>query len=123
MPRATNDIDIIVKPVEENFVKLRNALYEVFNDESVADITFSDNEDYQVTRYGTPEGYAIDIMTQPGELYNYYNITFQEIEIEKITVRIADLDSLIKLEENTYRIIDNDDIYFLKELKKKNAGL
>ena len=122
VPRATNDIDIFVKPEEENFIKLRNALTEVFNDEAIKDIKLVDKEDYRVTRYGTPEGFAIDIMVQLGELYNYYNIKFHEIEIEKIKIKIADIDSLIKLKENTSRSIDEDDIYYLKKLKK-NAGI
>jgi predicted nucleotidyltransferase len=122
IPRATNDIDIFVKPEEENFVKLRNALKEVFNDETIEDIKLVDKENYQVTRYGTPEGYVIDILVQLGELYNYYNIKFHEIEIEKIKIKIADIDSLIKLKENTFRSIDKDDIYYLRKLKK-DAGI
>jgi predicted nucleotidyltransferase len=122
IPRATNDIDIFVKPEEENFVKLRNALKEVFNDETIEDIKLVDKENYQVTRYGTPEGYVIDILFQLGELYNYYNIKFHEIEIEKIKIKIADIDSLIKLKENTFRSIDKDDIYYLRKLKK-DAGI
>ena len=122
IPRATNDIDIFVKPEEENFNSLRKALYEVFNDDSIKNIKLADNEDYHVTRYGTPEGYVIDIMTQLGELYNYYNIKSHVKEIENVKVKIADIDSLIKLKENTFRNIDKDDVYYLKELKK-NAGL
>ncbi len=38
IPRATNDIDIFVKPEEENFVKLRSALFEVFKDEAVNEL-------------------------------------------------------------------------------------
>ncbi len=122
IPRATNDIDIFVKPEEENFVNLRKALYEVFKDESIEEIKLVNKEEYYVTRYGTPEGYVIDIMVQLGELYNYYDIKFNIIEIENTKVKIADIDSLIKLKENTFRNIDKDDIYYLKELKK-NAGL
>lgn len=122
IPRATNDIDIFVKPEEENFVNLRKALNEVFNDKTIEEINLIDKEDYSVTRYGTPEGYAIDILVQLGELYNFYNIKFHEIDIEGIKVKIADIDSLIKLKESTFRNIDKDDIYYLKKLKK-DAGL
>lgn len=121
VPRATNDIDILVKPEEDNFVKLRNALYEVFNDDAVNDIILIDKEDYHVTRYGTPQGYVIDILVKIGELYDYYNIKFHEIEIQKTKVNIADIDSLIKLKENTLRNIDKEDVYNLK-LLKGNAG-
>jgi len=123
VPRATNDIDIFVKPEEENFIKLRNALYEVFKDDAINEIILVDKEDYHVTRYGTPEGYMIDILVQLGELHNYYNIKFHEIEIDKIKIKIADIDSLIKLKENTLRNIDKEDIYNLKLLKKNNAGI
>ncbi len=40
---------------------------------------------------------------------------FHEIEIEKVKIEIADIDSLIKLKENTFRNIDKDDIYYLKK--------
>lgn len=122
IPRATNDIDIFVKPEEENFRKLRSALKEVFNDPSVDEIRLSSKEEYQVTRYGTPEGYGIDILVQLGELFNYSNLKFHEIEIEKIKVRVADLDSLIELKENTMRSIDKEDLHYLKKLKK-DAGI
>jgi predicted nucleotidyltransferase len=123
IPRATNDIDIFVKPEEKNFEKLRNALNEVFDDKAIEDIRLVDKEDYHVTRYGTPEGYVIDILVQLGELFNYSNIKYHEIEIEETKVKIADINSLIKLKENTLRSIDREDVYYLKELLKKDAGL
>ncbi len=122
IPRATNDIDIFVKPEEENFNKLRTALKEVFDDNSIDEIRLVDKESYHVTRYGTPEGYVIDILVQLGELFNYYNIKSHEIEIDKIKVKVADIDYLIKMKENTFRNIDKEDLYYLKQLKK-DAGL
>ncbi|MFZ0454545.1 MAG: nucleotidyl transferase AbiEii/AbiGii toxin family protein [Ignavibacteriaceae bacterium] len=122
IPRATNDIDIFVKPEEKNFANLRKALNEVFNDVTINDIKLIDKEEYSVTRYGTPEGHAIDILVKLEELYDYYNIKFHEIEIEKTKIKIADIDSLIKLKENTFRNIDKDDIYYLRKLKK-DAGI
>lgn len=122
IPRATNDIDIFVKPEEENFVKLRNALFEVFKDEAVNEIVLSDKEEFKVTRYGTPEGYVIDILVQLGELHNFYDIKINEVKIDNIKVKLADIDSLIKLKENTFRNIDKEDIYNLKLLKTNNAG-
>jgi len=118
IPRATNDIDIFVKPEEENFYNLREALNEVFHDESIKDIKLADKENYHVTRYGTPDGYAIDILVQLGESFNYYDLKFHEIEIEKIKIKIVDIDSLIKLKENTFRNIDQEDLYYLKKLKQ-----
>ncbi len=122
IPRATNDIDIFVKPEEDNFKNLRAALKEVFDDESIENIKLSDKENYYVTRYGTPEGYAIDILIQLGESFNYYNVKFLEREVDKIKIKIADIDSLIKLKENTLRSIDKEDVYYLNKLKK-DAGI
>lgn len=64
VPRTTNDIDLFVKPDEKNFHNLREALKEVFHDDAIEEIRLSDKENYHVTRYGTPEGYAIDILIQ-----------------------------------------------------------
>ena len=123
IPRATNDIDIFLEPKEDNFNNLRNALKEIFNDKSIDEIKLVDKEEYHVTRYGTPEGYSIDILVQLGELFNFYNIKYHQIAIEGVKVKIADIDSLIMLKENTFRNIDKDDVYYLKELKKSNAGI
>ena len=38
IPRATNDIDLFVKPEENNFNNLRLALKKVFDDESIDDL-------------------------------------------------------------------------------------
>jgi len=123
IPRATNDIDIFVKPDEENFKRLREALKVLFDDDSIDEIILSDKDDYKVTRYGTPEGYAIDIITGLGETFNYFNIESNEVFIDNLKIKIASIDSLIKLKENTFRSIDKEDVFMLKELRKNNAGL
>ena len=121
VPRVTNDIDIFVKPEEENYRKLRLALKDVFKDESIDEIKLSDKDHYSVTRYGTPEGYAIDILIKLGDLFDYFNIEFHETEVDGTKIKIANLDYLIKLKESTFRQIDKEDVYYLKKLRE-DAG-
>jgi hypothetical protein len=71
MERLTRDIDIFVKMVPENIECLRKALYSVFDDPSIEEITLEELQKYPVIRYGTPHGFYIDIMARLGEIVAY----------------------------------------------------
>jgi predicted nucleotidyltransferase len=122
LPRTTQDIDIFVNATEENIVKLRSALMETFNDKSIEEITLQELNKYPVIRYGTPEGFNIDIITRLGEEFKFKDLKYDTTKMENVKINFADIDTLIKLKEKTFREIDNSDILFLKA-KKDNAGL
>lgn len=50
MPRLTNDIDFFVNPSPENVNKIKEALIDIFNDESIQEIENSDLEKYSVVK-------------------------------------------------------------------------
>jgi hypothetical protein len=122
MPRFTQDLDLFVKSKEENIVKLQSALFSVFQDESVFEITNSELQNYPVIRYGSDEGFFIDVLSKIGEAFSYDDLSFNEMKIEGHTVRIATVDTLYRLKEKTLRAIDQNDLIFLKMLKKRNDG-
>ena len=62
LPRLTEDIDILVKTDVENIKTLKRSLFKVFNDPSIEDIELDDLEKYSVVRYGTPDGFSIDLI-------------------------------------------------------------
>ena len=64
LERLTRDIDIFVKVIPKNIEKLRKALYCVYEDLSIKEITLEDLQNYPVIRYGTPDGFYIDVMAK-----------------------------------------------------------
>jgi len=121
MPRVTQDLDIFVKMDPENIDKLRKALKTVFNDDSIDGITFSDLKDYSVIRYGTPNGFYIDILGRIGEVAVYDDLEYETITVEGIQVRIAAIETLYWLKKDTLRLADRRDAAFLDSLiQRKN---
>lgn len=118
MPRATQDIDIFIKCREENIERLQRALYSVFNNKNVFEITFSELQNYPVIRYGAEEGYYVDILANIGTAFSFEDLMFEELNVEGHKIKIASVESLYKLKENTLRAIDKSDLLFLKQVMK-----
>lgn len=123
--RVTKDVDLFVKRTPENFVKLRKALMEVFGDEAIAEITHEELQQYPVLRYGTPEDYYIDVLDRIGEMFQYNDLEFEIIISQGVPVRVATMETLIRLKEGTLRPRDQMDVgYLMQKLQeKKHAGL
>jgi hypothetical protein len=124
-PRLTQDIDVFIRPTEENVKRLQTALKNVFDDRSIDEITYDELARYPVIRYGTPDGFNIDIIAQIGEAIQFDDIEYDVMEVEAHRLKIADEHSLIRMKENTMRETDQADVRFLKEKlkgKKPNAG-
>jgi predicted nucleotidyltransferase len=119
LPRGTNDIDIFVNPTDKNIRLLQDALKSMFEDNSISEITLPELLKYAVLRYGTPNGFNVDIMVNLGERFSYNDLEFDTVEFEGIKIRIATPETLIRLKENTYRDQDKSDILFLKKLLNK----
>ncbi len=122
LPRLTNDIDFFVNPSKENVEKIKTALIEIFNDESINDIKPTDIEEYSVVRYVTPEGFYLDFIGKVGEMFRFSDIKkrIEWIEIENIKVPVCNVETLLELKEKSLRPIDQQDVIFLKEkLKRK----
>ena len=121
MPRVTQDLDIFVKMTPGNIDKLKKALKTVFNDDSIDGITIGDLNDYSVIRYGTPDGFYIDILGRIGEVAAYDDLEYETITIEGIQVRIAAIETLYWLKKDTLRLADRRDAAFLDSLiQRKN---
>ncbi|HEX9653993.1 MAG TPA: hypothetical protein VGA99_09800, partial [bacterium] len=92
---------------------------EVFDDKSIAEITQDEFIDYPLIRYGTPHDYYIDIMDRVGEVFRYDDIEFEIIESQGIPVRVATLETLIKMKNGTLRLKDRADAMLLMEKLEK----
>jgi hypothetical protein len=115
MPRVTQDIDIFVQMNPENIGKLRKALKNVFEDDSINEITMDELSHYSVIRYGAPDGFYIDIMARLGEVATYDNIEYETMTVDGISIRIATPETLYKLKKDTIRPEDKRDAFFLAE--------
>ena len=121
--RMTEDIDICIRNNEENVERLRKALYMVFKDDSIKEITVPEIENYSVIRYGNEDNFTMDIIGNPGDGFLFENIVSEQIEVDGVEVRIATLESLYKMKEKTYRPIDQIDLVFLAAGINKKGGV
>lgn len=121
LPRVTQDIDLFLKPTEENIAKLKKALQEVFHDPDIHEISLEELNRYPVIRYGTPDGFSIDLIVNIGEMFSFDDIQYETVNIDGQTMRIATPHSLLEMKRNTYREIDQLDVKFLmKKIEKKD---
>ncbi len=119
MPRLTQDLDIIVQMSHENLKSFRNALNDVFDDEEINEITLDELEKYAVIRYGSPDGFYIDVMAGIGEVADYNSIRFEKRDFNGNLVKIATPEALYELKKDTIRPEDKRDALFLKSFIKR----
>ncbi len=119
MPRLTQDLDIIVQMSHENLKSFRNALNDVFDDEDINEITLDELEKYAVIRYGSPDGFYIDVMAGIGEVADYSSIRFEKRDFNGNLVKIATPEALYELKKDTIRPEDKRDASFLKSFIKR----
>jgi predicted nucleotidyltransferase len=119
MPRLTQDIDIFVKMNPGNVAKLQEALYGIFQDDSINNITIDELKRYSVIRYGSPDGFYIDIMARLGEVAAYDNVDCETMTIDGIQINVATPEALFNLKKDTPRPEDKRDAVFLSELLQK----
>ena len=122
LPRFTMDMDFFIQMLEQNVRKLRKALYSTFGDSDIEEITFDELAKYPVIRYGTPNGFHIDIMAQLGEAATYEDLEYEIMEIQGQKIRVATAETLLKLKEGSIRPEDKGDALFLKALLQKEKS-
>lgn len=118
MERLTRHIGLFVKMDPKNIERLRKALHSVFEDPSINEITFNELHNYPVIRYGTPNGFYIDIMAHIGEVIDYKDLEYEIIDYQGIKIKIGTPETLYNLKKDTVRHQDKMDAIFLKELIK-----
>lgn len=124
MPRLTNDIDFFVEPSPENINRIKQALMDIFDDESIDEIRGTDIQDYSVVRYGTPEGFYLDFIGKIGDIAKFSDIKKGVIyfEVENVQIPICGIETMLQLKKGTIRPIDQQDTLFLKEKLNRQRG-
>jgi Nucleotidyl transferase AbiEii toxin, Type IV TA system len=116
--RATEDVDIFLRPTADNVERLRRALRDVYDDPSIDEISADDLcGDYPAVRYYPPAGdLFLDILTRLGEFARFEDLEVQEVPLEGVRVRVASPRTLYWLKKGTVRPIDQADAAVLKEM-------
>jgi hypothetical protein len=114
--RATEDLDIFVRPDAENIERLRRALRNVWSDPDIDQITAEDLcGEYPAVRYGPPEGALyLDILTRLGDATLFVDLEAEDKEIEGVRVRVATPRTLYRMKKDTVRPIDRADAIALR---------
>jgi acylphosphatase len=116
--RATEDVDIMIKPTSENVERLRKAFQETYSgDPSIQEIRTEDLlGDYPAIRYYPVNGdLFFDILTRLGAATSYETIESEILEVEGVRVCAATPRALYNLKKDTVRPIDRQDAAALRE--------
>jgi len=115
--RATRGIDVFVAPDADNVERLKRALYAVFADDSISEISSEDlSGPYPVIQYGPPDGgFVIDLVARLGEAFEFRDIESEELVVEGITIRVATPRMLYQMKRDTVRPQDRVDAERIRE--------
>ena len=116
--RATEDLDLFVRPTADNVERLRRALGSVYQDPNVSEISTEDLlGDYPAVRYYPPRGRLfLDILTRLGEFATFESLESQEVQWNGVKVKVASPRALYWLKKDTVRDIDRLDAERLREV-------
>jgi hypothetical protein len=114
--RATEDLDVFIRPDAENVDRLRTALESLWTDPSIAEITAEDLcGEFPAVRYGPPTGdLYLDILTRLGEATAYADLEAEDVDVDGVPVRVATPRTLYRMKRNTVRPIDRADAAALR---------
>lgn len=114
--RATEDLDLFIRPDPANVERLRHALERVWDDPSIEEITADDLcGEYPAVRYGPPQGdFYLDILTRLGDAVRFSDLEVEEKVVEGVAVRVATPQTLYRMKRDTVRPIDRADAEALR---------
>jgi hypothetical protein len=117
LTRATQDVDIFVRPSEENIDRLRAALRSIWNDPDIEQITAEDlGGEYAAVRYGPPgEEWTIDFLSGLGTAFRYDDLAWHVVEAGGLSTRVATPQTLYEMKKGTIRPQDKVDAAALRE--------
>lgn len=114
--RGTQDVDLFVRPTEENVARLRDALFEVWHDPAISEISAAElANEVPVVRYTPTDEMTVDVIARLGEGFAFDQIEWGEVDFEGVKVRAATPRMLLRMKKDTLRPIDGRDAYELRE--------
>ena len=116
--RATEDVDLFIRPTPENVEKLKTALRAAYEDDShVSEISSADLlGEYPAIRYYPPTGdLYFDVLTRLGEIASFETVDAELKDIDGTSVRVATPAALYRMKKGTLRLQDQADAAALRE--------
>ncbi|MFA4829696.1 MAG: nucleotidyl transferase AbiEii/AbiGii toxin family protein [Thermodesulfovibrionales bacterium] len=118
-PRATEDIDLLVDPSNENISKLKNAL-SFLPDNAVREVAPDDVEKYEVVRVA--DEIVIDLLKKACDI-TFDKAGIEYFEFKGICIPIADISTMVKTKQGV-RPRDKEDLLFLENiLEEEGKGI
>lgn len=114
LPRATEDIDLLVESSPENVKRIKKALL-YLPDKAVVELRPTDVDEYQVVRVA--DEFVIDLIKKVGEI-DYKKANFERFLWKGVEITVADVDTMIKTKQGI-RPRDKEDLAFLYQLKRR----
>jgi hypothetical protein len=114
--RFTEDIDLFVRPSEDNVARLRRALRATWDDPSIEEITSADLAgDYPVVQYVAPDGARLDILSRLGTAFAFDDLRAAVHRYGDVDVRVATPATLYAMKRDTIRLQDKADAQKLRD--------
>jgi hypothetical protein len=115
--RATEDLDLFVRPDAENVAKLRRALRSIWDDPEIDQITAEDLAgEYPTVRYGPPgDMLVIDLIGRLGDTLTFEDLEAEPANVDDTLVMVATPKTLYRMKRDTVRPIDRADAAALRE--------
>ena len=107
-PRATEDIDLLVDPSDDNILKVKNAL-SFLPDNAVKEVAPDDVKKYEVVR--VVDEITIDLLKKACDI-TYEKAGIEYFEFKGVRIPIADISTMIKTKQGV-RPRDKEDLAFL----------
>jgi hypothetical protein len=115
--RATEDVDLMIRPTADNVARLRVALRAVYDDPHIEEITAADLlGDYPAVRYYPPTGdLYFDVLTRLGQTVSFDRLETELKRIDDLAVPVATPAALYRMKRGTVRAKDHQDAAALRE--------
>lgn len=117
LARATEDLDVFIRPEAENIARLRTALMSVFDDPEIEGITSEDLlGEYPAVQYVPPDGsFHVDILTRLGKAYAFDDLEAERVDFDGVEVSVVTPAALYRMKKDTVRARDRADADRLRE--------
>ncbi|MBI5050192.1 MAG: nucleotidyl transferase AbiEii/AbiGii toxin family protein [Nitrospirae bacterium] len=107
-PRATEDIDLLVDPSNDNILKIKNAL-SFLPDNAIKEVSPDDVRQYEVVRVA--DEIIIDLLKKACDM-TYEKAGIEYFKFKGVRIPIADISTMIKTKQGV-RPKDKEDLSFL----------
>lgn len=115
--RATEDVDLMIRPTADNVERLKTALRAVYGDPHIEEIAAADLlGEYPAVRYYPPTGdLYFDVLTRLGEAVSFDGLETEVKRIDDLAVPVATPAALYRMKRGTVRAKDHQDAAVLRE--------